>query len=548
MKSLLEALRAAAETDRGVQFIDRSGNVSRYSYAALLTDAGAAGSALRERGLARGETVGLVFSTSYEFVRQLFGIYAAGGIPFCLAPPRLGRAADYSEYTARMINAASARFVVHEDSLSGSLARVAEKTTSPFVPVSQLGAEGAGPLRFEDLSGKDAGLIQFSSGTTVDPKPVVLTHDNLMANTKAILARFPGDLRDHSGLSWLPMHHDMGLIGGLFTGITGKGDVSFLRPEDFVMRPGLWLKALTQTGATTCPCPNFALKLCTDRIPDEEVPAFDLSRWQIALVGAETVHLSTLRDFAAKFAPAKFRYAAFTPVYGLAEATLAVTFSDLTEPPLAVRFNSRRLALGFAEQTAGESESIEIASVGTPLDGFELEIRNDTGGAAPESTVGRIFLRGTSIMKGYLGSPDHEGWLDTGDLGFLFQGNLFIYGRAKDVVIINGRNHDPAYIEFATEGVPGLRHERTAAFAVSEETRATEGFVVLVEKDKGDLRNQDEVARLVRDAVTEKTGLIPDSVHIIDTGRMPRTTSGKVRRAEAKRQFLSGELVPVASA
>lgn len=134
-----------------------------------------------------------------------------------------------------------------------------------------------------------------------------------------------------------------------------------------------------------------------------------------------------------------------------------------------------------------------------------------------------------------------------GDLGFIHKGDLYIYGRAKDVIIINGRNHDPAYIEFATEGVPGIRHERTAAFAVSSDTRATEGFILLVEKEKGDLRNQEEVVTLVRDSVTEKTGLIPDSVHIIEIGQMPRTTSGKVRRAEARRQFLSGKIAALAS-
>ncbi|HMW59387.1 MAG TPA: AMP-binding protein [Leptospiraceae bacterium] len=548
MNTLIDALSEAASTTRGIQFFDRSGSITRFNYSELYADAQKIARVMAQHGLAPGQSAGLVFSTSYEFVRQLFGVLLAGGVPFCLAPPRLGRAADYSEYTARMINSAGARFVIHEDSIGGSLAKVAARTSSPFIPVSQIVADiaSASP-ETKSVTRDRPALIQFSSGTTVDPKPVVLTHGNLVSNTKSILERFPGDINDHSGLSWLPMHHDMGLIGGLFSAVMGKGDITFLRPEDFVMRPALWLRALSETKATTCPCPNFALKLCTDRIETEDVKDLDLSHWQIALVGAETVHLSTLRDFAEKFAITKFRYAAFTPVYGLAEATLAVTFSDLSSPPHAERFDSALLSQGKAVETSETGGSLEIASVGKPLSGFELQIRDDSGAEAQEGQVGRIFLRGESIMQGYLGQPPHEGWLDTGDLGFIHKGDLYIYGRAKDVIIINGRNHDPAYIEFATEGVPGIRHERTAAFAVSSDTRATEGFILLVEKEKGDLRNQEEVVTLVRDSVTEKTGLIPDSVHIIEIGQMPRTTSGKVRRAEARRQFLSGKIAALAS-
>jgi acyl-CoA synthetase (AMP-forming)/AMP-acid ligase II len=322
-----------------------------------------------------------------------------------------------------------------------------------------------------------------------------------------------------------------------------------VRPEDFVLRPALWLNALSVTRATISPCPNFALKLCTDRVEDSEIASMDLSAWQIALVGAETVHLETLRAFAERFAPAKFRYAAFTPVYGLAEATLAVSFSSVEKEPVAVPFDRTLLGAGTAAR-AQSADAVEICSVGTALDGIDIEIRGESG-ALPETHVGRIFVQGASIMGGYLvpggGVKPHNGALDTGDLGFFFEGELFIYGRAKDVIIINGRNYDPAYIEFATEGVPGLRHERTAAFAVETE-RGTEGFIVLVEKEKGDLRAESEMAGLVRSSVITKTGLIPDSVHIIDAGRMPRTTSGKVRRQEARSRFLYGSLVAIASA
>lgn len=557
-RTLPGLLARAAESSCGVRFFDRKGGTTEYLFSDLYADAAALSAQLQSR-VQKGDRVGLIFSTSDEFVRSLFAVSMTGAVPVCLAPPRLGRGSDYSETTAGMIRRAGAAFVLCEQSIQSSLEKVqasagVEIAAPPDREMLRSASESSGSSaaqmhRADSVQAEDAALLQFSSGTTVDPKPVMLTHANLAANTSAILARFPGNLRDHSGLSWLPMHHDMGLIGGLLTAVAGCGWGTFVRPEDFVLRPALWLNALSATRATISPCPNFALKLCTDRVEDSEIEAMDLSAWQIALVGAETVHLETLRAFAKRFAPAKFRYATFTPVYGLAEATLAVSFSSVEKEPLAVSFDRALLGSGTAARSES-ADAVEICSVGTALDGIEIEVKGESG-SLPENHVGRIFVRGPSVMGGYLvpggGIKAQTGELDTGDLGFFFEGELFIYGRAKDVIIINGRNYDPAYIEFAAEGVPGLRHERTAAFAV-ETGRGTEGFMVLVEKEKGDLRGESEVAGLVRSSIITKTGLIPDSVHIIDAGRMPRTTSGKVRRQEARTRFLSGSLVAIASA
>ncbi len=549
--TLPEMLARAAATDRGVRFFDRKGNLTEHAYAQLSREASAISEILMGR-IARGDRVGLIFSTSYEFVRTFFAVSLTGAIPFCLAPPRLGRGSDYSQMTSAMIRRAGAKLVLCEESTLRSLEKVRAMCGAEIsaVPVLDDAALSRRPGEKREIFPGDPALLQFSSGTTVEPKPVVLTHANLSANTSAILARFPGDLRDHSGLSWLPMHHDMGLIGGLFTAVAGCGWGTFVRPEDFVLKPALWLEALSRTRSTISPCPNFALKLCTDRVDESEIEALDLSAWQIALVGAETVHLATLRAFAEKFRPAKFRYESFTPVYGLAEATLAVSFSAVNKEPLAVGFDAEELARGFARRAQRTSDQVEICSVGTPLDGMRLEIRGEDGQAVPPDRVGRIFVEGTSVMYGYLradGIEEYAGPLDTGDLGFFHDEELFIYGRAKDVIIINGRNYDPAYIEFAAEGVPGLRHERTAAFAV-DSSRGTEGFVLVVEKEKGDLRPQTEVAELVRTSVIAKTGLIPESVHVIEPGEMPRTTSGKVRRQEARARYFSGGLPVIASA
>lgn len=538
--SLGEALRLAAETDRGVQFFDRQGKLSVYPYRQLLIDSSHAAAALRERNIAPQDTVGLIFSTSYSFVQTLFGVLLAGGIPFCLAPPRLGRGSDYSATTARMVTRARAKLVIAEDAILGSLQKVSANVATPFIGVSEI--KSSETYAYEATRSTPA-LIQFSSGTTVDPKPILLTHGNLLANTNAILSRFPGDLANHSGLSWLPMHHDMGLIGGLFTAVVGKGNGTFLRPEDFVLRPGLWLRALSETRSTISPCPNFALKLCTERVTDDELSTLDLSNWQIALVGAETVHLRTLKDFHARFQKASFNFETFTPVYGLAEATLAVAFSETGVAPASTSFDTDQLGRGHAVE---KPNGTEIVTVGSALPGFTIEIRDPSGRALGENSLGEIFLRGDSIMRGYFDDAPAPEWLDTGDIGFFFRGSLYLYGRSKDLIIINGRNHDPSYIEFATEGVAGLRHERTAAFA-NETSRETEGVVIVVERDKADAQKPPELALLVRDAVAAKTGIIAETVLILESGAIPRTTSGKVKRAEARRMFLAGELKPIAS-
>lgn len=548
MKPLLlwQLLERAAETQKGLRFFDRKGGVEEFTYRQLLQDSAGLSGRLQGR-LRTGDRAGLIFSTSYDFVKALFAVSMSGAVPFCLAPPRLGRGAEYSDTAAAMIRRANAVLVLCEESSLKSLERVQEKSGVEFAAISGPSGEPVPPVPAEP---GDPALLQFSSGTTMEPRPVVLSHANLFSNTQAILSRFPGDLAAHSGLSWLPMHHDMGLIGGLFTAVAGRGWGSFVRPEDFVLRPGLWLSALSRTKSTISPCPNFALKLCTDRVEEAELDSLDLSNWQIALVGAETVHLDTLRAFARKFEKTGFRFSAFTPVYGLAESTLAVSFSSIPAEPNALWFDRARLAGGEAVRAEkGGAETIEICSVGTTLDGINVAIRSETGDPVPEGRTGRIFVAGSSLMKGYLsadgGIDAPPEYFDTGDLGFFFGGELFICGRVKDIIIINGRNYDPAAIEFATEGVPGLRHERTAAFAL-ETNRGTEGFAVLVEREKGE--NVERLPRLVQDSVVHRTGLVPDRVIIIDTGVLPRTTSGKVRRQEARNRLLSGRLPILAEA
>lgn len=552
------ALLAAAETEYGVQIYGRDGAMDRRSFRRVLADALRLANGLQRRGFAAGDVVAVVLPTSHEFVRVMFALFLLRIIPFCAATPRLGRMADYKESIAGMARAAGASAILTDASLLAQLAPAAEAggASRGAIAIQELenAAPGAPPgaSEFVDAKPADIALIQFSSGTTVDPKPVALSHANLISNTRAILATFPGKISEHSGCSWLPLHHDMGLIGGLFSAVAAPGDITLLRPEDFIARPVLWLRALSDSRATVCPAPNFALQICVDRIKDEDLAGLDLSHWSIALIGAETVREKSLRRFYERFQRCGFRFESFTPVYGLAEATLAVTFSDPRAAPRSLHADRAALSHGEIRAIAAtDAAATPIMSVGRALAGVAVELRDSHGAVLPEGRVGRIFVRGPSVMVGYYRREDlsaralQDGWLDTGDLGFFYDGELYIYGREKDIIILNGRNHDPQSIEFTLDTVPGLQHDRAAAIAVEDERRGTEGFVVLCEKERGKA-DADGLARAARDAIIAGSGLIPEAVAIIETGRLPRTTSGKVRRAEAARQYRDGELESLA--
>jgi acyl-CoA synthetase (AMP-forming)/AMP-acid ligase II len=370
------------------------------------------------------------------------------------------------------------------------------------------GAPLAEPGRADELA-----LIQFSSGTTVDPKPVALTHRNVLANIAAIETVIPPD-DAQAGVSWLPLYHDMGLIGCLLLAVNRPGPLTLLAPETFLARPALWLRAIAQKRATISVAPNFAYGLCVKRVRDEELEGVDLSSWRLALNGAEPVAPAVLRRFAERFARCGFDARALMPVYGLSEASLAVTFAPAGR-----------------EARLAERHGRELPSVGAPLPGVDVELRE-----------GRIFVRGPSVMKEYFGAPQatraalEDGWLDTGDLGFLEGGELFVAGRAKDVIVLRGANRSPQEFEEALDGAPGVRAGCAAALGVVGPEG--ESLVLLVERD-GEAN-----AELLSALVTERTGIRPERIVLLEPGTLPRTSSGKLRRAEARRQFEAGTLRP----
>ncbi len=555
-------LRAGGQTDGGLRFLDRSEQARWLAWGDLRRQALAVCTSLRALGIERGDRVALVFPTCEEFFAAFFGALLAGAVPVPLYPPvRLGRLQEYFARTARMLDAAGARLVLAEPRVKRFLGEAVAPVRPP------LGCRTLGDLarvapaeRLAEpvpVHGGDLALVQFSSGTTVAPKAVALSHRALVSQTETLNACWQdeGGLR-HSCASWLPLYHDMGLIGCVFPALARDATLTLLPPELFVARPALWLRAIARYRATISPAPNFGYSLCLGRIADAEMEGCDLSCWRTALNGAEPVAPSVLRAFAARFARWGFSPAALTPVYGLSEAALAVTFSPLGQPFRSRWFDREALAReGRARRVGarGEGGGAEIVSVGGPLPGFRLAVRDDEGRDLAAGRVGRVWVQGPSLMDGYLGDPEstartlRDGWLDTGDLGFVDEGELYLTGRAKDVVILRGRNHSPADIEQAVDAVTGVRAGCAVAVSWLPEGASGEVLALFVERSRH--ATAGEVGALpdaCREAVLGATGLAVERVEVLEPGTLPRTSSGKLRRAEALRLYLEGGLAPPA--
>ncbi len=552
--SLVRALETASHSRRGVRFLDRKENAQHVSYAQLFERASAVAGGLHKLGIGRGDRVALILPTGLSFFDAFFGAMFAGAVPVPMYPPvRIGRLDEYHVRTAAMIRGAGARLVLTDARIRRLLGQTIERAV-PELGCEPIDAVDRSTERRVRVRSDDLAFIQFSSGTTARPKPVCLTHRQVLANVRALLVTildaYPetGALQ-HSGVSWLPLYHDMGLVGGVFSALVHPGDLTLIPPELFVARPSLWLRAISKYQATISMAPNFAYALCADRISEEELEGVDLSSWRIALNGAEPVTPSVLERFLVRFAPHGFRREALSPVYGLAEAALAVTFSDLRCPFSWTEFDGDQLAgRGRACPPSGARHIHPLASVGKPLPGFQVRIVDDRGTPVGDDRVGHVRIKGPSIMEGYLGMPEATGasfdgeWLASGDTGFLHSGELYLYGRHKDMIVLRGRNYAPQDVEQILDAVPGVRTGCYAAFGVVPAQGDGEQLVVLVERRRGRGGGDGELAASVSQRITDRSGLVPADVLILQAGTLPRTSSGKIRRAAARYQYLTQNL------
>lgn len=557
--TLVEALdRAAAlgAESNGLCFVDRREQERHLGWTELRRRALRLAAALAGRGIGRGDRVALLYPTSEEFAVGFFGVSAAGAVPVPIAPPlRLGRMDEYLVQLSTLLAAALPALVLAEPRLAASLADAGlEVPAGGAHTVEDLGAEDNVAVDAARPGPDELALLQFSSGTTSTPKPVALSHRALLAQVRILNDLWPdGEGVRHSGVSWLPLHHDMGLVGFLLSGLWRPAPLALLQPEVFAARPALWLRAIGRHRATISAAPSFAYALCVEKISDEEMEGVDLSSWTIALNGAETVAPATIDSFCRRFARWGFRREAMTPVYGLAEAALALTFSALPTEPRAVAFARLALEQGRARAAAGDEPVLALVGVGRPLPEMAIEIRDPqdpTRRLAP-GRVGAVFGRSPSLMDGYFGQPEatrqalRDGWLDTGDRGFLWEGELFLTGRGKDLIIVRGRNIAPETVEQAAARVAGVRPDGVAAVGMAaREGTDGEGVALFVERDRRTAEaDAERIAAEVSTAALTAAGILPAETVVLPSGALPRTSSGKVRRQEALRRWRAGTLV-----
>ena len=501
---------------------------------ALLEGAWRARGALVRAGVRPGDRVPILLPTSAHFIWAFFGAMLAGAAPVPLAAPlTFGSLDRYLRRLAAVISDSGAKVLVTTARIRDALANdpaAVEGLDSVLLP-EDLDVKGPADPRVPSVDASSRALLQYTSGTTGHPKGVVISHGALVSNAHAIATALELSDRD-VGASWLPMFHDMGLIGVVVTAAYRPYPVHLLRPESFIMRPSRWLALVASQRATISAAPNFAYEMATKRVDPSALDG--LGSWRAALNGAEPVRPRTIERFAERFAPAGYDSTAMMPVYGMAEATLAVTFPSLGHKLRVEQVDPERLQrAAFAAPSAAGNARTTI-SCGAPVNRTSLRVR---GGARvlDEGQVGEIEVQGPSLMDGYFRNEEAsaaalvDGWLRTGDLGYVRGGQLFVVGRAKDVIIKGGRNLYPEDIERIASEAPGADAGVAAVGRPCAET-GTEELVVLVETRAKDPAEREETARVVRGELLAAIEAKVDDVVLCPVGSLPRTTSGKVQR------------------
>ncbi len=562
--TMLHALSAAARLTpkRGITLLaeDENDPETFLSYAQLYESARKVAAALVRKGFRRGDRALLVMPTSADLIIGFFGIQLAGGIPVPSYPPAALEKTELAlERLKHIANHCKAKACLATPSLLAMLGELAlsVKTLQHLRTVHSLIEEGGKPSKVHVVS-SDPAFIQYTSGSTGHPKGVLLTHRNITSNVHAIGQALKISHTD-VGVSWLPLYHDMGLIGVLLFCIYWRLPLVLLSPTAFLMRPVRWLQAITKYKGTLSPAPNFAYALCAKRIRAADRTELELSSWRLALNGAEPVNVRTLRDFTEAFAPHGFTPSALYPVYGLAESSLAVTFPDLhagvkggsTDVGDWVRYlvvDRIELAAGRVVQKKGQA-TVAVVSVGRALPGHDVLVVDDKGRALRERAVSHVIARGPSVMKGYFLDTEatqkvlRTGWLWTGDLGFYDGGELFITGRAKDLLIIRGKNFYAEDLERIAERLEGVRQGGCVAFGVYDEERAVDLSVMVCETRLVDEAHRQMLAGAISEQVATQSGLVLDEVVLVPPGTIPKTSSGKRQRALTRQLYLEDALV-----
>ncbi|MEU0055748.1 fatty acyl-AMP ligase [Streptomyces sp. NPDC006334] len=532
---------------------DPDGEVQEISYARLATRSLAVAAWLQDRGLA-GSRAMLLYPPGLDFISGYLGCLAAGVVAVPGVPP-LGRSRNHRALTRtkRLIADADAKVILGGrevvDALAAMTGDLPELDGITRLATEDIPDEAAASWRAPDLTADSVAFLQYTSGSTSAPRGVMITHGNLLDNERVIAERMghtPDVIEEYGHelfVSWLPVYHDMGLIGPVLNAVYLGVTATLFSPLHFLQRPDRWLRAVSRYRPHTSGAPNFAYELCLRHATPELVDELDLRSWKVAFNGAEPVRAATLRRFTETFAPAGFRREAFYPCYGLAEATVMVTGGTVAARPVLL------------EPADGDTDGSAVGC-GRPGPGFTVVVADPDGPRElPEGEVGEIWVRGASVAKGYWRNtlatrehfratlPGHEGrFLRTGDLGFLRDGELFVTGRRKDLMVIDGRNHYPQDLELSAEmSHPALRPGCTAAFSVDSGVDG-ELPVLVAEVDPDAAGEAEKIVDQVRGAIGDAHGLSVHDVVLVNPGTIPKTSSGKIQRRATRTAYLDGAL------
>ena len=500
-------------------------------------------------GLQKGDRVALIAETNPDFVLFVFACQYAGLIPVALpASIKVGAHSAYVEQLRRLLEASDAALAVSSDGYLPFLQEASEGVSVRKVSTMQaLRSLPAGVKALPEIDPDDIAYIQYTSGSTRFPRGVVIKHRTAMANINGMVVDGLRVTSRDRMVSWLPFYHDMGLVGFVLLPVAAQLSVDFLDTRDFAMRPRLWLKLMTETKATIAFAPSFGYDLCARRLKDADIEKYDLSNWRVAGIGAEMIRPQTLELFANKLAACRFDSRAFLPCYGMAECTLGISFSPLSQGYTTHYIDSDRLAdaheVVLMDEKRQGGRGRHFVNCGRPLPSFEVEVRDDDGRKLEDWKSGVIHVRGPSVMSGYFNTPEDpgcalskDGWLNTGDIGYLVDGTITITGRKKDVIIMHGRNIWPQDLEHIAETVPEVRVGDALAFSAPDPD-GDEFCVLQVQcREKDPARRRDlrrKLAAMVRIELN-----LDCYVELVPNRSLPKTSSGKLSRAKARQNFI----------
>ena len=575
--TLVEALEYAAQGQRGINFYSARGELTEaLPYIVLAERARRLGERLAGAGFRSGERIALIAATDSDFVTTFLACQYAGVLPVPLPlPTSFGGRDGYIGQLRAQLESCKASGLFAPASMSDLLNEASEgmslRMCSAFDALSSLDL-ASGELSLPHAA--DLAYLQYSSGSTRFPHGIAITHSALMSNCAGQGGSAMDLCEDDRNISWLPFYHDMGLVGMLLTPIANQVSADYMATEDFARRPLQWISLMSRNRGSISYSPTFGYDICARRVSQDMLGEIDLSAWRVAGIGGDMIRPDVIRDFARTFAPAGFDARAFTPSYGLAECTLAVTIAE-TGRGMEVELVDENLLSGEAsvrvnghdaghagdarDQSAGlnghahvngssaAKRTREIVNCGRPLPGVEIEIRGPGDRVLTPREIGRVFVRGDSVMTGYFEDPEataavlsDDGWLDTGDMGYLSGGCLFVIGRAKDMIIVNGRNHWPQDIEWAAEQIPGIRNGDIAAVSLPGADNAEMPGVLVHCRARDDAARR-EFAEAIRKQIYKATG-IRCQVTLVPPRSLPRTSSGKLSRSKARQKFISGDI------